>query len=114
MTEFLIATHAGCFARRLQSVSVSDEPDIRIPARHSGDAGPVRHRAGHHDLACEQEGLAMNQPHEIIDLMNLNAKLVEALELALEELREYERERTGEIYNNPKINAALAKAKGQP
>ncbi len=42
-------------------------------------------------------------------------ELVAALEDALEQLKEYECDATGESYNCPKINAALAKAKsGHP
>lgn len=42
-------------------------------------------------------------------------ELVAALEDALEQLKEYERDATGESCNCQKINAALAKAKsGQP
>ena len=39
--------------------------------------------------------------------------LYEALEKALAELKAYELAASGEDYNNPKINSALAKARGE-
>ena len=39
--------------------------------------------------------------------------LLEALEDARAQLEEYERERTGEQFNNTRINAAIAAAKGE-
>ncbi len=47
----------------------------------------------------------------IVRAVNSHDDLVAALEEALRQLEGYELDATGEQYNNPQINAALAKAK---
>lgn len=55
----------------------------------------------------------MASPFEVIDLMNLNTELLTALKSAREQLEDYERERTGESFNDTRINAAIARAEAR-
>ena len=55
---------------------------------------------------------AKRQQERLRELMEINTALCEALEYAKGLLEEYEEQATGECFNSPMINAALAKARG--
>ena len=73
-----------------------------------GDEVVIVHHGGAYSKGLQRDEVLANAR-----LIAAAPDLLEALEDAREELEWYETELAGECYNNPKLNAAIAKARGE-